>query len=277
MVDARVQCADLRQCGDVPCGLLPRLGWVGRRRAGVRLGRRPDVDGGYQPAMAAWIAKAEVLLYATVVIGELAVCTVRCLASREDKRYFAAKSIFQEIRLCLDGRHGGRFDGRLAGLHKNPIVFYRNIAMNFDPKNIFDNALNHTGRTVDYYVNKINANVDERLTFQQSEIVRAALESAMRDQCPKLVDLRVYIDLIVSRFFIVLFVGKDRRKNPRFYPATGVTAIANRFAAVILLVGLNLTVSLFIFLVVYLIKSALGINLFSGHLGNYLQELTSKF
>lgn len=147
--------------------------------------------------------------------------------------------------------------------------------MNF-AQNIFDNQFSHADRTVDYYINRINANVDERLTFQQSEIVRAALESALRDQCPKLVDLRVYIDLIVSRFFIVLFVGKDRRKNPRFYPATGITAIANRFAAIIMLIGLNLTVSLFIFLVAYLIKSALGFDLFSGHLSNYLQHLTSN-
>lgn len=148
--------------------------------------------------------------------------------------------------------------------------------MNLPYKQIFDSQINYTERTVDYYLNKIEAHVDERLTFQQSQIVRAALESAMREQSPKLVDLRIYIDLIVSRFFIVLFVGKDRRKNPRFYPATGITAVANRIAAIMMLVGLNLTVSLFIFLVAYLVKSALGVNLFSGHLSDYWRYFSAK-
>lgn len=129
----------------------------------------------------------------------------------------------------------------------------------------------YTARTADYFVDRIDSGVRDSFTPEQLTAVRAAIQSAMPQPAPKIVDLRVNIDLIISRFYIVLFVGKERRKNPRRYLASGVNALANRLAAVGLLVGLNLTISLFVFLVAYLIKSALGVNLFSGHLSDYLR------
>lgn len=128
----------------------------------------------------------------------------------------------------------------------------------------------YSSRTPDYFVGQIDASIRDSFTEEQLTAVRAAIESAMPRPAPKIVDLRVNIDLIVSRFYIVLFVGKERRKNPRPYKAFGMNAIANWLAAITLLVGLNLTVSLFIFLMAYLVKSSLGVNLFDHHLSDYL-------
>lgn len=128
----------------------------------------------------------------------------------------------------------------------------------------------YTSRTPDYFVGQIDTGIRDSFTPEQLAAVRAAVESAMPRPAPKIVDLRVNIDLIVSRFYIVLFVGKERRKNPRPYKAFGMNAAANWLAAITLLVGLNLTVSLFIFLIAYLVKSSLGINLFDHHLSDYL-------
>jgi hypothetical protein len=130
----------------------------------------------------------------------------------------------------------------------------------------------YPARTVDYYLQRIEGNVHDRLSPEQLAAVRTALESAIPKPSPKVVDLRVNIDLIVSRFYIVLFVGKDRRKRQRSYTATRFTKIANWIAAIMMLVGLNLAISVFIFLVAYLIKSALGINLFPGHLYDYMSQ-----
>ncbi|MEQ1559351.1 MAG: hypothetical protein ABL933_10510 [Methyloglobulus sp.] len=129
----------------------------------------------------------------------------------------------------------------------------------------------YSARNADYYIQRIDADVRDSLNLKQLAAVRIALESAMPKPSPKIVDLRVNIDLIVSRFYVVLFVGKDRRKQLRLHNASGMTKFANRIAAVMMLIGLNLSISLFIFLVLYLIKSSLGINLFSGHLSDYIR------
>jgi hypothetical protein len=128
----------------------------------------------------------------------------------------------------------------------------------------------HTERKVDYIIKQIDDEVRESLTPQQLSEVRAMVRSSILQSSPKLVDLRINVDLIFSRFYVVLFVGKERRKNPRSHKVSGTTVIANRLAAIGLLIGLNLTVSLFIFLMAYLVKSALGINLFAHHLSEYL-------
>jgi hypothetical protein len=130
----------------------------------------------------------------------------------------------------------------------------------------------YSARTADYYLQQIDADVHDSLTPKQLAGVRKVLESVIPKPSPKIVDLRVNIDLIVSSFYVVLFVGKDRRKRKRSYLATGFTKIANRIAAIIMLIGLNMTISLFIFLVAYLVKSALGINLFPEHLSDYLSH-----
>ena len=139
-------------------------------------------------------------------------------------------------------------------------------------QNLSSHREEYPTRTADYFVDQIDANVRESFTPEQLTEVRTVVQAAMPQPAPKIVDLRVNIDLLISRFYIVLFVGKERRKNPRPGSASGFTAFANRIAAIILLVGLNLTISLFIFLVAYLIKSALGVNLFTSHLSDYLSR-----
>lgn len=142
--------------------------------------------------------------------------------------------------------------------------------MNSPIPNTVANQTEYSARSVEYYLNQIDANVRDSLTADQHEAFRSVLEAAMPKANPKVVDLRINIDLIIARFYIVLFVGKDRRKNRRSLESSGGSVIANRFAAIILLIGLNITISLFIFLMAYLTKAALGINLFAKHLSEYL-------
>ncbi len=125
-------------------------------------------------------------------------------------------------------------------------------------------------RTADYYLERMDEEIYNSFSLEQLTSIRASLESAIPKPSPKIVDLRLNVDLIISRFYIVLFVGKDRRKQQRTYRASNFTKIANITAALILLIGINLTISLFIFLVAYLLKSTIGINLFAGHLSDYL-------
>ncbi len=90
---------------------------------------------------------------------------------------------------------------------------------------------------------------------------------------PKLIDVRFGIDLVVTRFYVVLMVGRDRRDQQRTYAVNRWTKLGNTLTAVLLLLGVNLAISGFIVLSLYLLKSMLGINLLSGHFAEYFKML----
>lgn len=117
----------------------------------------------------------------------------------------------------------------------------------------------------DHYLSQIQPAVRDSLTPEQWTEVSRVVALAVPKPSPKLIDLRVTLDLLISRYYIVLMVGKDRRQSSRPHPVSGMTRWANWVAAVVLLLGLNLAISAAVLLFAYLLKSALGINLLPGH------------
>jgi hypothetical protein len=141
----------------------------------------------------------------------------------------------------------------------------------FPPKN--QTSVPYLNRTPDYYINKIRPQILASFNPEQITAIQDILEEAIPKHSPKIVDLRLTVDLIISRFYLVLLVGKERRRGQREYPVRGITRIGNLIAATLLLIAINLLISAFIFLFLYLIKSALGIDLFSGeHLSDQLKK-----
>ncbi|MEL7037929.1 MAG: hypothetical protein AAFO04_20270 [Cyanobacteria bacterium J06592_8] len=131
----------------------------------------------------------------------------------------------------------------------------------------------YQNRTPDYYLNQIQPQIFESFNSEQITEIRGILEQAIPRSSPKIVDLRFTVDLILSKFYLVLLVGKERRRGQREYRVTGITRFGNIVAATLLLIGINLLISAFIFLLLYLIKSALGVDLFPGqHLGDQLKK-----
>lgn len=117
-------------------------------------------------------------------------------------------------------------------------------------------------KTPQHYIQQIEPQILSTFTPEQLEAIRTILNHAIPKNSPKIVDLRFDVDLIISRFYIILLVGKERRKVKRRYFTYGITKVGNLIAAILLLIGLNLMVSLFIGLFFYLVKSAVGIDLF---------------
>ena len=107
-----------------------------------------------------------------------------------------------------------------------------------------------------------------RSTMSQSQLdeVKRIVTMALPQPSPKLIDLRFELDLLLARYYFVLFVGKDRRKSSRKYSKSKFTLLANKVAAFVLLVGCNLAISASIVLFLYLLKASFGINLLPGHL-----------
>lgn len=115
------------------------------------------------------------------------------------------------------------------------------------------------------YLAQIDPQVQASLNTEQWAELERIVDLAIPKPAPKLVDLRFEVDLLISRYFIVLMVGKDRRRVPRNTPVSKLTQFGNWVAAVLLLLGFNLALSTSVLMAAYLIKSALGINLLPGH------------
>lgn len=141
----------------------------------------------------------------------------------------------------------------------------------FEKKRV--SSSDYLSRTPKYYLEKMEPHILGGFNPEQLQAITFALEQAIPKPSPKIVDLRFVVDLIFSRYYIVLFVGKDRRKKQRTYTSQGIAKVGNIIAAVILLIGINLIFSAFILLFAYLFKSAIGINFLPGHISETLKEI----
>lgn len=142
-----------------------------------------------------------------------------------------------------------------------------------------DNSLklNHRQDNIKFYLDRINSEIRDSFTQKQLEAIETMLEEVAAkpvSSSPKLVDLRFIVDLIFSKFYVVLLVGKDKRQQKRSYLPSKWTRIGNIILAVLMLIGLNLLISLAILIFAYLIKSALGIDFFPGHINEVVQRVS---
>ena len=135
-----------------------------------------------------------------------------------------------------------------------------------------DRSTSYGEHTAHDYIQTIDSEIKNSFTPEQLHAIYQVITLALPKPSPKVVDLRFGIDLLVSQFYIVLFVGQERRRQHRRYLPSKVTRVGNTIAAITLLVGLNVLVSLGIFLLAYLAKSAVGIDLFpDSHLNDHVQ------
>jgi len=128
-------------------------------------------------------------------------------------------------------------------------------------------------RTLSYYLEKIDPYILKSFNPEQLQAITNVLNQAIPKPSPKIVDFKFIVDFVFSRFYIVLIVGKDIRKTQRQYEAHRITKIGNLIAAAILLLGINLVITALILLFAYLFKSAIGINLFPGHIAETLKKI----
>ncbi|WP_434686620.1 hypothetical protein [Pseudanabaena minima] len=129
---------------------------------------------------------------------------------------------------------------------------------------------NYTERDADYYMHQIPIQILKKLNTAEREDLKSVIHTAIPRPSPKLIDLRFAIDLIFTRYFVVLMIGKDMRKQKRKHQVSGIAKVANVITAILLIIAMSLLVSGVTILILYLIKSALGIDLFPGHITKVL-------
>ena len=132
---------------------------------------------------------------------------------------------------------------------------------------------NYITRTPSYYLDKLSPDILASFTNEQLQAITSILDRAIPKPSPKIVDFRFTVDLIFSRFYVVLFVGKDRRRKQRHQVTEGIARIGNAIAAVMLLLAANLVISAVILLFAYLFKSAIGLNFLPGHISESFKKL----
>jgi hypothetical protein len=88
----------------------------------------------------------------------------------------------------------------------------------------------------------------------------------------KLVNFHLNINLLIGKFYLVIYVGKDRRTNKRKYISQGIERVGNVIIALILLTGFSALLTITVFLAIYFLKSYIGINLFkNAHLIDFIK------
>ncbi len=136
--------------------------------------------------------------------------------------------------------------------------------------NLPDYLASYRTRTVEDYLGLIPENIRQTMAEIQIDAVVQVIKLAIPQPAPKLVDLRFDVDLLLTRLFVVLMVGRDRRKTARKYTVTPLNKVLNTGLAIALIIGLSFLISAGVILVLYLIKSLLGIDLFPGHITQIL-------
>lgn len=134
-------------------------------------------------------------------------------------------------------------------------------------------AFNSSVQKPESYLNMLEPEILASFTPAQLQAIHLMLETAIPKPSPKIVDLRFGIDLVFSRFYVVLLLGQEKRRYRRRYIPRGIARVGNTIVAVLLLLSMNLLVSLSILLLLYLAKSAVGIDLFpQEHLSDQFQR-----
>jgi predicted secreted protein len=128
----------------------------------------------------------------------------------------------------------------------------------------------YNDKDADYYMHQISIEILDKLNEQEREHLKSVIHTAIPQSSPKIIDLRFVVDLVFTRYFVVLLIGKDRRKQQRQHQVSGIAKVANVIAAIVLIIAMSLLISAVTLLILYLIKSALGIDLFKGHITNVL-------
>ena len=123
----------------------------------------------------------------------------------------------------------------------------------------------------DMVVRDVPPRVRATMTEEQIKAVRSAVERSVAKR-RHAIDVRFVLPLLFTQIYVVLLVGKDtrrttllaqeeRRARAGFHASAAAIAIASAIALAVA------------FAVLYLLKSRLGINLFNGHLKDYLPFL----
>lgn len=123
------------------------------------------------------------------------------------------------------------------------------------------------------FLHLIDPQILDSFSPEQKTEILFLIKKLTSAPAPKLVDLRFSIDLLITRYFVVILLGKDRRNRQRQYIPNTVSKVGNIAMVILILVSLNIFIIGVVLLGLYLVKSAVGINFFSEHISDVIKNL----
>lgn len=136
------------------------------------------------------------------------------------------------------------------------------------------NKIRSREESVENHLRRIPESMRKSWSVEYYQEIEKIIKLVIPKPSPKIVDIRFNVNLGISKFYIVLLMGPDKRTQTRINLSTGFSKIGNWIVGVLILIIFNLAISLVIFMVAYYIKSYLGINLFENeHLMDKINQL----
>lgn len=126
------------------------------------------------------------------------------------------------------------------------------------------NRIKSEEESIDTYLRRIPESIRKSWSMEYHQEVEEIIKFVIPRPAPKMVDIKFNVNLGISKFYIVLLMGIDRRNQNRQNIPKGFSRIGNWIAGILILIVLNLAISLVVFMAAYYIKSGLGINLFKN-------------
>jgi hypothetical protein len=125
----------------------------------------------------------------------------------------------------------------------------------------------------DFTLSRVSKNVRDSLTDEQYDAIRSAL-IAENKQARHSIDIRLRLPLFLRSYYLVLFVGRDRRSSSFRLEGSRLSSIPKPLRSTIhILFSLFVLLVLFSvpFMMLYKIKNLMGINISSDfHLSDLL-------
>jgi hypothetical protein len=128
--------------------------------------------------------------------------------------------------------------------------------------------------SINTYLERVPEVIKNSWSVEYRKEVEDIIKFVIPKPSPKIIDIRISINLFFSKFYIVLLLGPDQRAQARKHNPKGFSRIGNWIAGILILIVLNLAISLIIFMIAYYIKCSLGINLFKDeHLIDKINQI----
>ena len=122
-----------------------------------------------------------------------------------------------------------------------------------------------------YYYEQINSAVESSLSYEQKEEIKRILKQAVKVPSKKIVSTEITF-WFFRRFYIVFYLGFDRRRNRRKFEGGAVAFSLHILLKIFIYILLWGATAVVVFFVVYYTKLVLGIDIYPEH---HLPELLS--
>ena len=124
-----------------------------------------------------------------------------------------------------------------------------------------------------YYYEQMPSPIKDGLNYEQAKAIKSVLERAIKVPSKKLIDIEVTF-WFFKRFYLVLYLGLDKRKTMRLIDDHSIAAIIKYSLHTVITLILWVSTLFVLFAALYYAKSTIGIDIFPEQ---HLQDIIKNY